>query len=294
MAGRIRTSAGTEFHARATADAEFSWFYPSVDNTVGLLATLAEFYVGAGTAHGLTTEIVTRPDVLDYVRKVEATVDANGARDGSSDAFVTQEQKVIAWNQARSRNRPPADGQWVAVYPREGTLWADHPFALLELDGRAGPALTHSQRRTYRAFTEFLLEEESQLALLQSGYRPADLTIDLKTAPSPFANNGAVDTLQPHTLLPLPSTPLMEMVLNVWRYTKRPANLYLVVDTSESMEGDKLAKTKAALHAFVAQIEGERDRIGLVEFGSEVKNFGSLQQLDNEGRSRLSQEVEGA
>ena len=128
--------------------------------------------------------------------------------------------------------------------------------------------------------------------MLQSGYRPADLTIDLKTAPSPFANNGAVDTLQPQTLLSLPSTPLMEMVLNVWRYTKRPANLYLVVDTSESMEGDKLAKTKAALHAFVAQIEGERDRIGLMEFGSEVKNFGSLQQLDNEGRSRLSQEVE--
>ena len=281
-----------ELHARAVADTEFSWYHPSVDNTVGLLATLAEFYVGAGTAHGLTHEIATRPEVLDYVRKVEATVDANGARDESSDAFVTQEQKVIAWNQARSRNRAPADGQWVAVYPQEGTLWADHPFALLELDGRAGPALTHNQRRTYRAFTEFLLEEESQLALLQSGYRPADLTIDLKAAPSPFANNGAVDIHQPQTLLPFPSTPLMEKVLNVWRYTKRPANLYLVVDTSESMEGDKLAKTKAALHAFVAQIEGDRDRIGLVEFGSDLKNFGSLQQLDNEGRSRLSQQIE--
>ena len=281
-----------EFHVRAVGDAEFSWFQPNTDNTVGLLATLAEFYVGAETAHGLTSEIATRPDVLDYVRKVEAIVDANGARDGSSDAFVTLEQKVIAWNQAGSRNRAPADGQWVAVYPQEGTFWADHPFALLELDGRAGPGLTHNQRRTYRAFTEFLLEEESQLTLLQSGYRPADLTIDLKAAPSPFANNGAVDIYQPQTLLPFPSTPLMEMVLNVWRYTKRPANLYLVVDTSESMEGDKLAKTKAALHAFVAQIEGDRDRIGLVEFGSDVKNFGSLQQLDNEGRSRLSQEVE--
>ncbi len=281
-----------EFHVRAVGDAEFSWFHPNTDNTVGLLATLAEFYVGAETAHGQTSEIATRPDVLDYVRKVEATVDANGARDGSGDAFVTLEQKVIAWNQAGSRNRAPANGPWVAVYPQEGTLWADHPFALLELDGRAGPALTHNQRRTYRAFTEFLLEEESQFTLLQSGYRPADLTIDLKAAPSPFANNGAVDIHQPQTLLPFPSTPLMEMVLNVWRYTKRPANLYLVVDTSESMEGDKLAKTKAALHAFVAQIEGDRDRIGLVEFGSDVKNFGSLQQLDNEGRSRLSQEVE--
>ena len=99
-----------EVYARATADTEFSWFHPSTDNTVGLLATLAEFHVGAKTAHGLTTEIATRPDVLDYVRKVEATVDTNGARDGSSDAFVAQEQKVIAWNQARSRNRAPAAG----------------------------------------------------------------------------------------------------------------------------------------------------------------------------------------
>ena len=279
-----------ELHTRALSDAEFRLQHPDVDSTAGLLATLAAFYVGAGTDHALTHELATRADVLDYVRKVEATVDASGAPDESTGAIVAQEQQVIAWN--RAGNRSPAHGPWVAVYPHEGTLWADHPLALLALNGRDGPALTLNQRRTYRAFTQFLLEEESQLELRQYGYRPADLNLYLQAELSPFANNAAVDTRQPQSLLPSPPTPLVEIVLKVWRYTKRPANLYLVVDTSESMEGRKLRSTKAALHAFVAQIEGDRDRIGLVEFGSEAKHFGSLNYLDSEGRSLLTQEIE--
>ena len=302
-----------EVQARAIADADFRWGHPGTDNTVGVLATLAELHAGAGTAGGLTEETASRPDALAYVREVEATVDFDSARawrgddrrgaifgrsllaadesDAIFDAFVTQEQTVVAWNHGGGRDRALAQGQWVAIYPKEGTLWADHPLALLELDGRAGPAVTRNQRRAYRAFTAFLLDEESQYVFLRAGYRPADPAIDLKAAPSPFADNAAVDALHPQNLFPIPSAPLMEMVLNLWRYTKRPANLYLVVDISESMEGDKLTKAKAALRAFVDQIEGDRDRIGLVEFGSGVKHFGSLQQLDRAGREHLGQAI---
>ena len=297
-----------ELHLRATAGADFNWRHPGTDNSVGLLATLAAFHVGAGITNGLTPEIATRPDVVDYLRRVEATVQFEVAQDGTQaidsrpppiaeesnavlDAIVTQEQAVIAWNQAIRHDDLPEEGPWVTIYPHEGTLWADHPLALLELDGRADPALTRNQRRTYRAFTDFLLNKESQFALLQAGYRPADLTIDLNDASGPFANNPAVDTLQPQNLLPMPSPPLMEVTLNIWRYTRRPANLFLVVDTSESMQGEKLTQTKAALRAFVDQIQGDRDRIGLVEVGSDVKHFGSLQPLDRDGRFQLSQAI---
>ena len=287
---------------RATEGEDFRWRHPGTDNTAGLAATLASFYAGAEITDGLTPAIATHPDVLDYVRRVEATGALAGAsagtratdsinfpiageNDADLDATVTYEQAVIAWNRSRT------EGKLVAIYPHEGTLWADHPLALLELDGSTGSALTRNQRRTYRAFSGFLLDEGSQIALLRAGFRPADLTIDLNAAPSPFANNAAVNTLQPQTLLPTPPKALLDVVVNVWRYTKGPANLLLVVDTSESMEGDKLSQTKAALHAFIDQIQGDGDRIGLVEFGSDVKHFDSLQQLDGDGRRQLSQAI---
>lgn len=314
-----------EVQARAIAPSTgFRWGHSGTANVAGLLATLSEFYTGAGITRGLTQEIAAQPDVIDYVRNAEKAALVFGSANrtvamqlreegrmapaertdtGLLDAFVTQEQTVIAWNRSSDRSLPwlsgggdgeriLPEGQVVAIYPKEGTLWADHPLALLELDGRAGPAVTQNQRLTYRAFTSFLLDEESQLALLKAGFRPVDLSIDLMAESSPFADDAPVDPLQPQTLLPLPPQPVIQMVLDVWRFTKPPANIILVVDTSESMEGNKLKRTKAALHGFVAQVQGDRDRIGLVEFGSGVKQYGALQLLDASGQSHLSQLIE--
>ncbi len=306
----------------ASASGAFRWGHPGPSSMPGIAATLSKFYVGAGITRGLTVETATLPDVMEYVRLAESAAyvssagrggrspagggenRAVGADGGFLDAFVTQEQAVIAWNQGSDRDLSPLsgldgigqllpDGQLVAIYPREGTVWVDHPLALLELDGRAGPAVTPNQRSTYRAFTEFLLSEESQSALLEAGFRPVDATIDLMEAPSPFAETGAVNPLLPLTLMQLPSQPVLEIVMEAWRLSAPPANILLVVDTSESMEGGKLARTKAALHGFVDQIQGDRSRVGLVEFGSGVKRFEALRLLDAEGRKQISLLIEG-
>ena len=314
-----------EVHTRAAAPSKaFRWGHPSPESTSGVAATLSKFYAGADITRGLTTEIATRADVIDYVRRAERSALVLGAggrarpeftqgegrvhgeegeRNGLFDAFVTQEQSVIAWNRSSDRGlswlsgegfagRIFSDGQLVAIYPREGTLWADYPFALLELDGRTGPAVTRNQRSTYRAFTRYLLSEDSQYALLEAGFRPADLTIELTAEPSPFAETGTVDALSPQTILPLPSQPVLEIVLDVWRLSMRPVNVMLVVDTSKSMKGMKLTRTKTALQGFVDQIQGDRDRIGFVEFGSGVKQYGALQRLDAEGRSQVLHMIE--
>jgi Ca-activated chloride channel family protein len=80
-------------------------------------------------------------------------------------------------------------------------------------------------------------------------------------------------------------------VQNVWWYTKRPTNVYLVVDTIGSMEGNKLRRTKEALKAFVNQIQGDRDQVGLIEFGSGVKLFEPLRPLDNDNRADLIAQI---
>jgi Ca-activated chloride channel homolog len=291
-----------QIQRRATEDPDFKWNHPSTNNASGLLATLAEFYAGAGLTRGLTEEAATAPATLEYVRAVEATIRFYGEgeavilqrlrAEGRAflDAFVAQEQVVIAWNQEQPAER------LVAIYPAEGTLWADHPLALLELE-----TLSKAQRRTYQQFTAFLLGEEAQSVLLSAGYRPADLSLSLAERDSPFGpvsaasgddSHPAVDWRQPQTTLQMPSRQVVEVVQNVWWYTKRPTNVFLVVDTSGSMqEGNRMENTKAALLAFIDNIQGDRDQVGLIEFGTGIKRLEPLRPLTDEGRDHYQRVI---
>ena len=113
---------------------------------------------------GLTEALATQTSTLDYVKKVESTVRFYGEgesaildrlkKDGPSllDAFVAQEQIVLRWNSENPGQK------LVAVYPVEGSLWADHPLALLErYSDYDHTELTNPQRDTYYAFARYLL-----------------------------------------------------------------------------------------------------------------------------------------
>ena len=279
---------------RATQDRDFKWSHANTKHASGLLAVLAEFYAGAGLTRGLTADLARDPATLEYVQAVEGTVRFYGENEDQVvarlreegrnflDLFVAQERVVIDWN------RQNAGDRLVALYPAEGTLWTDHPLALLELGQRVGePVVTANQRRTYQAFAEFLTSEAAQQHLLQAGYRPADLSISLDSAGSPFAGASDVDWRQPQTTLQMPPAEVVDVVRDYWYYTKRPTNVYLVVDTSGSMEGSKLAAAKGALKAFLAQIRGDRDRVGIIEFGSGIKDYALLAALDDPTRQHL-------
>lgn len=284
---------------RAQQDPDFKWSHANTKHASGLLAVLAEFYAGAGITRGLTVDAATDPDVLEYVKSVESTVRFYGEnedrvverlrQEGRNflDLFVAQERVVIDWNHQQPNNR------LIALYPAEGTLWTDHPLALLELGQREGePAVTANQQRTFQAFGEFLTSEVSQRRLLAAGYRPADLRISLDGEGSPFANTDSVDWRQPQTTLQMPSSEVVDVVRDYWYYTKRPTNVYLVVDTSGSMDGAKLTATKSALKSFLSQIRGDRDRVGIIEFGSGLKDYSLLAVLDDQTRQRLEQMID--
>ena len=285
-----------EVFALALSDPDFAWSHPGADNAAGLAATLAEFYVGAGATRGLTEELAARDQVRFFVREVEKTVRRNGApalADAAAfDAIVTQEQAVIALTLPDSGGLAAADVRFVAIYPREGTLWADHPFALLNLDGSGSQPLTGNQHRTYSAFAQFLLNEDSQVEMMRAGFRPADLTIDLDVPPSPIVGNSTVDPSQPKVLLPYPSALVMQLLLTSWREAWPPANILLVVDTSESMAGEKLAQAKETLSEFIDQLQEDHDRLGLIGLGSGMTNGGELRRLDGEGRERFRLQFE--
>ena len=271
---------------RASQDANFRWNHPSTSYAAGLLATLAEFYAGAGVNRGLTEELATSEATLAYVKKVEGTIRFYGEgesavldrikTDGTSllDAFVAQEQIVLRWNK-ENPNQP----KLVAVYPVEGTLWADHPLALLERYADFDHALlSNPQRDTFYEFSRYLLSDEIQKQVLAGGFRPVNLGIDLQANGSPFKSNPSVDALQPKTTLQLPPYPVIQVIEDYQAYIKRPTNVILVVDTSGSMEAaSKLPRAKTALLSFIGNIKGQKDRLGLIDFSDKIKyNSGLL------------------
>ena len=275
---------------RAADDPDFRWSHPSTNVASGLLATLAEFYAGAGKTRGLTEQDATAQSTLDYVAAIERTVKFYGEgeaaimqriqQEGRSflDLFVAQEHLVVNYNRQNPRDR------LTALYPAEGTLWADHPLALLETG-----AVTDNQRQTWRALRDFVQSPEAQQLVLEAGFRPADLSVSLQGSPIALANG--VDPSQPQTTLQVPGPAVVDVVQNVWQYTKRKANIFLVVDTSGSMEGEKMAAAQAALREFMAQIKGDQERVGLVEFGSTVNNIAALDELAN-NRSQIEGSID--
>jgi len=270
----------------ADEDPSFRWSHASTGTASGLLATLAEFYAGAGITRGLTEELATAQTTLDYVSRLEKTVKHYGEgeqavmeeieRRGRDylDAFVVQEQMVVQYNMAHS-------DKLVAIYPFEGAMWEDHPLALLE-----HPQRTDEERLAFGLFKDFLLSPETQMLILSHGYRPTDLSIGLDRADSPITLANGVDPSKPYTTLQIPSPSVISVVKNVWWYTKRHTNIYLVVDVSGSMEGRKLQDAQEALLAFLDQIRGQSERVGLISFASRPYEVVPLTQL-GEGRSEL-------
>lgn len=274
--------------SKAQSDPTFKWNHASTATASGMLATLAEFYAGAGKTRGLTKEDATAQRTLDYVAAIERTVRFYGEGEltimerarvegrGFLDAFVLPEQMVVQFNQEGPRER------LVAIYPQEGTLWLDHPLVLLER-----PNLTANQRLAFQKFREFLLSAEAQKKVLQAGYRPADLNLSLTGPGSPLTSANGVDPTQPQTTLQIPTPDVVEVVRNVWWYTKRRTNVYLVVDTSGSMRGEKIEAVREALRLFLDQIKSDQERVGMVEFSSQVNNIIPLEEL---GKNRVALE----
>ena len=224
----------------------------------------------------LGPEILTRADLkapgtLEYISSVESTVQRYGGESEERvvvrmlaegghplDAFVAQEQSVIYFN------RNSEDEKLVAVYPRDGTFWMDHPLVLLD-----GPWVTTAQQDSFQEFATFVKAEAQQRTVVEWGYRSGR---EVFSPDDPDSLN----------LLAIPGVGVLDEIRMLWSVTKKPANLYLVVDVSGSMTGQKLESAQQALCTFVEQIEGRLDKVALIAFPSEVTEVQSLQPLDKE------------
>ena len=247
----------------------FGHTHPEYSNS-GLIALLAEAYAGAGKVAGLTLEDVRRPETAELVAGIESAIVHYGSSTGFFgkrlfeggpgylSAAVLYENMVIESTSSEYRLPFPV----VAIYPKEGTFWSDHPVGIVERDW-----VTPEHRQAAKVYIDYLLAKPQQERALQYGFRPADVDIPLG---SPFDTAHGVDPREPQTTLEVPSVEVIDAVLRLWNENKKRSEVTLVLDVSGSMKEDgKMDAARTGAEQLVAMLD-DQDSFSLLPFNDKM------------------------
>lgn len=148
----------------------------------------------------------------------------------------------------------------MAIYPKEGTFWSDHPVGIVEREW-----VTPEHRAAAQTYIQYLLAGPQQEKAVPSGFRPIDVEITLG---APFDTAHGVDPKEPQTTLSVPSVEVLDAVLKLWNQHKKHSAVSLVLDISGSMnDKDRLKNAKEGALQLLG-ILNERDTLALLPFSS--------------------------
>ncbi|MFQ5613006.1 MAG: extracellular solute-binding protein [Anaerolineae bacterium] len=248
---------------------------PYISSTA-LSTLIAEFYASAryNTSQPdfrrLSLDQVDNPAVQQGVRDIESLIKHYSSRTTEFKEYIAQgpsyldfvaleENDLIFINQGKTQYQPPE--KLVALYPKEGTFWHEHPFAIPNADW-----VTDEQRQAAKVFTEYIRGEAVQQKVMESGFRPVNPNVQLGY---PITTDLGVDPQQPATVLDVPDPEVIAAVQASWQFVKKQADVLLILDTSGSMRGDKIEQAKEAANLFLNNMPAQ-NRVGLVLFDDQV------------------------
>ncbi len=220
-------------------------------STSGLNALTAQNYAFAGKTRDLTLEDLNKPTVVEQNTAVESAVvhygdttltflnnwyraDQSGTGMQYVSAVAVEEKSVIDYNTGNPDGvldpgedpRPPRV-PLVAIYPKEGTLFSDNPFFILD-----APWVNETQRAGAKAFQDFVQLPENQERVLEYNFRPGNPEVPIG---DPITPGNGVDPTQPQTLLQNPQPAVLVGMLDKWAGQRKGARVLLVMDVSGSM-----------------------------------------------------------
>jgi len=272
---------------------KFGHTHPAYSNS-GIVSIIAETYAGLNKQRGLTVADLQTPEVMSFVSNVESSVIHYGSSTGFFaermfgngpsylSAAVMYENLIVAQETKRLGGQS-SQIPVVAIYPKEGTFWSNHPYVVLN-----APWVTAQQKDAASVFEAFLLDKPQQLKALELGFRPADPSIPLA---APLDANHGVDIAQPHTILEIPSAAVIDGIQTLWKQAKKPVDLVVVMDISGSMGGDKITTARSSLMQFVQKLD-DRDRLQINIFSSDITTLTPLSGL-GEKRQKVLDSVSG-
>ena len=272
---------------------KFGHTHPSYSNS-GIVSIIAETYAGLGKQRGLTEDDLQSPELKEFMLGVESSVIHYGTSTGFFgermfdrgpsylSAAVLYENLIVAQETKRISGQS-SQVPVVAIYPKEGTFWSNHPYAILN-----APWVTAEQKEAAQLFETFLLDKPQQLKALEYGFRPADPSIPLN---SPLNAEHGVDTAQPQTILEIPSAAVITGIEALWRENKKPVDLVVVMDISGSMRGDKITSARSSLMQFITKLDNS-DRLQIDLFNDQVTTLTPLTPIGDK-RQQVLDSVSG-
>lgn len=260
---------------------------PFISSTA-LSTLISEFYASARangfTGGRLTLEVVDDPQVQQGVRDIEQLIRHYSSRTTEFIEYIVQgpdyldfvaleENDLIYINQGKTQARPPAGERLVALYPKEGTFWHEHPFAIVNADW-----VTPEQAAAARTFTQYVLSVPVQQRVMEAGFRPANPDVPLGF---PFVEENGVQPQINVPVLELPDPNVVAAIQQSWAFVKKQADVLLVIDISGSMaQSNKIDQARSAASLFVENLE-PTNRVGLAVFNDEVQVLVPLDNLES-------------
>jgi Ca-activated chloride channel family protein len=252
----------------------------------GLEGTIATYYAAVGRTSGLTVADVRRADTRTFVAGVEQAIvrygdntasfssdwlraDAAGQAMRYISALITEENLVPSYNDGNPTADPAQVGRnakpsvpLVAIYPKEGTFLADHPYAVL-----SAPWVTDAKRDAAAAFLAYLRSPAVQRSWQEGNFRDADG----KAGPQMTQAIGVLPD-QPTKVLQPPPADVTTAVLDSWSQLRKTANVISLIDVSGSMAlrlpGSGMTRLDAAKQAAISSLGlfTDQDEVGLWSF----------------------------
>jgi len=252
-------------------------------STSGLHALIGTYFAASGRSSDLTETALADPAVVDFVRGVEAAVehygdsvstfllnlqaadDANRALSYVS-AVAMEEKEVRDYNKGNPLADPTRMGEHaaprvplVAIYPKEGTIAADHPFVILR-----APWVTNAKQRAAQAFLSFLHAPGQQLRFQAVGFR------DQSGRPGPeISPSNGLQPEQPSAYLQPPGAPVIERMQQAWTGLRKRARVLLLFDVSGATTGADVNQLRNSLGAGLSELAAD-DLVSYWEFASQL------------------------
>jgi Ca-activated chloride channel family protein len=220
-------------------------------STPGLEALIAAVFAATGQTSELSVETLVKQE--DQLRRVILGLERAPGQDADTPAtflanlqqadqagqtldFVSavplDEKSVWDYNRGNASGledggeRAKPEVPLVAVYPKEGTLVADHPWVVLR-----APWVDETKQRAAGGFLDYLQSEPIQKRFQEAGFR----TSEGRAGPQLSEANGLVPD-QPARVLAPPAPKVVAAALQSWNAARKRSNVLAVYDVSGSMK----------------------------------------------------------
>ncbi|MEM1907939.1 MAG: substrate-binding domain-containing protein [Thermofilaceae archaeon] len=220
----VRGFADLYMLAKAGVDFKYGHTDPMLSNS-GPMALLLQFCEAVNkTPDQLTIDDIRNPKTLEIVKTIESKAVFYGKSTGffgewavengpQAISFFAVYENVVISTAAKAR------AKWgtglVAVYPRIGVLYSDHPLVMIDAEW-----VDPWKKLAARELLLFLLQPEVQELAQRFGFRPVNPLVHLNE--SIFnKDNGVLGEIKARALKP-PRGDVLEAILEVWVEVRNP------------------------------------------------------------------------